>query len=268
MRCRKIGTCQYQQLCFKLCHALSKTESFTCSYSPGIRDAVASPSGSLKITTTFSDGKTTDDTPTIQGKAPPGSTVTITIHSSNPQTVVVTADANGNWVYTTTPPLESGTHVHRFRYRSNNGKTTDLNIDICRRIRANETATQSAMPISGDISTTYIILILGSLLLLRHSSSDDYTRIWQIFLKIILLQKATQIVSMVALIFFSTAFLFSLPTKTVTLVSRAGGTPAAIVVNYKKQYSNRSNRFLSMHFSQGEEESTICSHRLFRALKH
>ncbi|MEK7591967.1 MAG: Ig-like domain-containing protein [Patescibacteria group bacterium] len=129
--------------------------------------AVASPSGSLKITTTFSDGKTTDDTPTIQGKAPPGSTVTITIHSSNPQTVVVTADANGNWVYTTATPLESGTHnVIVSATDPTTGKQLTSTSTFVVASGANETATQSAMPISGDISTTYIILILGSLLLL------------------------------------------------------------------------------------------------------
>ena len=44
--------------------------------------------------------------------------------------------------------------------------------------------------------------------------------------------KATQIVSMVALLFFLPLFIL-VTYQTVTLVSRAGGTPAAIVVDTK-----------------------------------
>jgi cobalamin biosynthesis Mg chelatase CobN len=128
--------------------------------------AEASASGNLKITTTFSDGKTTDDTPTLQGKAPPGSTVTITIHST-PQTVVVTADANGNWVYTTATPLESGTHnVIVSAQDPKTGKQLTSTSSFIVASGANEAATQSAMPISGDASPAYIILILGAVLLL------------------------------------------------------------------------------------------------------
>ena len=86
---------------------------------------------------------------------------------SNPQTVVATADANGNWVYTTATPLESGTHnVIVSATDPTTGKQLTSTSTFVVASGANETATQSAMPISGDISTTYIILILGSLLLL------------------------------------------------------------------------------------------------------
>jgi hypothetical protein len=57
----------------------------------------------------LSNGATTDDpTPTLSGTAEAGSTVTI--YDNGNKLGAVTADANGNWTYTPTTPLNEGSH--------------------------------------------------------------------------------------------------------------------------------------------------------------
>lgn len=48
-------------------------------------------------------------TPTISGKANPGATVQISVDGAEP--VTVTADENGDWTYTPSAPLNSGSHT-------------------------------------------------------------------------------------------------------------------------------------------------------------
>jgi plastocyanin len=55
----------------------------------------ATPSA-LTIDSIQDNEEITTTTPTFSGKAPPGTTVTLTIYSE-PRTVIVTVDANGNW---------------------------------------------------------------------------------------------------------------------------------------------------------------------------
>lgn len=128
--------------------------------------AQASSSATLNILTPAKDANLSSSKPTLQGKAPPGSTVTITIHST-PQTVVVTADANGNWVYTPTTALDSGTHnVIVSAQDPKTGKQLTSTTSFVVASGGGSVSTQSAMPISGDASTTYGIIILGSILIL------------------------------------------------------------------------------------------------------
>ncbi|OGG24206.1 hypothetical protein A3A79_03390 [Candidatus Gottesmanbacteria bacterium RIFCSPLOWO2_01_FULL_43_11b] len=108
-----------------------------------------------------------DELPTITGKAPPGSTVTLVIRS-NPVTVTVTADANGNWSYTPTIPLVDGTHsVVASAIDPVSGQTqTSSTSFIVAAGGGNEASTDSATPVAGTVETTIFLLSLGFLLLL------------------------------------------------------------------------------------------------------
>ena len=57
---------------------------------------------------TLGDGKTNDNTPTLNGTAPANSTVNI--YDGGNLIGTATADANGNWSFTPTTPLLDGTH--------------------------------------------------------------------------------------------------------------------------------------------------------------
>lgn len=98
----------------------------------------------------------TDEIPTLQGKATPGSTVTITIYS-NPITVTVTADANGNWIYTPTTPLASGPH----NVVVSSGTQTATTSFVVAGAGGAQSSTDSATPIAGDTTTTVLLLIFG-----------------------------------------------------------------------------------------------------------
>lgn len=122
-------------------------------------------SSAVQITSP-SESESVDDTPTLKGKAPPGATVTITIYSE-PITIVVTADTNGNWVYTPTQPLEPGPHnivVTSLDPKTQQTGTTEATIVVAG--GGQESATQSAIPIAGTMWVTYTLLLVGSLLFL------------------------------------------------------------------------------------------------------
>lgn len=122
----------------------------------------ATSSGTLKITSPVIGGSTASEKPTISGKAAPGSKVTITIYST-PITVVVTADANGNWTYTPTTPLDPGPHSIVATAQSSGSATLTTTSSFVV-ATGSATATQSATPVSGNVELTLIILT-GALLL-------------------------------------------------------------------------------------------------------
>jgi hypothetical protein len=100
----------------------------------------------------------TTDTPTFSGKGPPGSTVTLTIHSET-RTVVVTVDANGNWTYTPEEGLEPGPHTVTATVSDpNSGKTSTTSVPFVL-----GSASESAIPISGSFEVTLALIALGIL---------------------------------------------------------------------------------------------------------
>ena len=121
-----------------------------------------SSSGSaLQITTPISNQALLTDQPTITGKAPPNATVTITIYSE-PQTVTVVTDANGNWKYVVSDPLDAGPHtivVAALDPITNVTKTATLAFVVSDQTGNN--ATGSAMPISGVVENTIALLFIG-----------------------------------------------------------------------------------------------------------
>lgn len=100
---------------------LSKNYDFTITTAP-----VASPSAETtfpsfsstaeierlpQLLTPKKDERFTDPQPLFKGTAPPGSDVTITIHSSEEIKTQITADTRGNWSFRPDSPLTPGEHT-------------------------------------------------------------------------------------------------------------------------------------------------------------
>jgi hypothetical protein len=113
----------------------------------------------VQITVQKDESGISPSTPLIQGKAPPGSTVTIVIHSDNPITVVVTTDANGNYQYTPSQPLTDGTHTIIVTSQNKDGTTAGSSSEFTVSSTASAALVEEAMPTSGSI--TYTVLCIG-----------------------------------------------------------------------------------------------------------
>ncbi len=130
----------------------------------------ASPSA-VTIDAPLKNESVTTMQPTIEGKAPPGTTVTITVYS-DPITVTVTSDANGNWTYTLAEPLESGPHtvvVAAQDPATGVSHTATLAFVVS---TGNENgASGSAIPVSGTTENTWLLLGLGMLFIIAGSAA-------------------------------------------------------------------------------------------------
>ncbi len=101
--------------------------------------------------------------PTIVGKAPPGSVVTVTIYS-DPITVTVTADANGDWSYTLTEPLASGPHTIVVAAQdASTGQSHTATLAFVVATDGDNGASGSATPVAGAVENTIALLALGLL---------------------------------------------------------------------------------------------------------
>lgn len=115
------------------------------------------PSASLAIVSPTDEGTTTNDKPVIRGTSAPGATITLTIYST-PQTVTVTADANGDWVYTPDTPLQSGAHNVVASVTDQNGQTQTATSAF---IVASATLEGDPVPVSGTAETTILLVMIG-----------------------------------------------------------------------------------------------------------
>lgn len=131
---------------------------------------IATNSGSatnsaLLITYPAKDAQITSTRPTIQGKAPAGSTITVTVYSA-PQTGTTTADTSGNWSFTPATALAAGSHqvvVTATNTTTGASQTTSSTFIVQ---GSSSTSTASAVPVTGIMDNTYILIALASLLLL------------------------------------------------------------------------------------------------------
>ena len=119
-------------------------------------------SSAIQIVSPTANDSVTSTSPTIQGKAPPGSTVTLTIYSE-PQTVTVTVDADGNWSYTPTTALETGPHNVVASVITASGATETASTSF---VISGEEGSSSDIPVSGSIETTILLMAIGIALLL------------------------------------------------------------------------------------------------------
>lgn len=141
---------------------LSSQTTLTPTPTPTLVSSPPSSSGSaLQITSPTSNQSIATTKPVITGNASPNSTVTITIYSE-PQTVTVVTDSNGNWEYVVPNPLEEGPHtivVAALDPITNVTKTATLAFVVSD--QSGNSATGSAMPISGSVENTLMILFIG-----------------------------------------------------------------------------------------------------------
>jgi large repetitive protein len=145
----------------------SPTGGLTPTLTPTIAasgSAEASASA-LQILTPEENASITTSQPVIQGTAPPGSTVTIVIHSDTTQTVTVTTNASGNWVFTPTTPLEPGPHTIVVSALTASGATQTTTLTFVVAGAGEAGASESAIPISGTIQTTLLFVGLAILLM-------------------------------------------------------------------------------------------------------
>lgn len=123
-------------------------------------------SSAITIVLPADNGSTTSAKPVIRGKAPPGSTVTIVIHS-DPQTCVAVADADGNYSCVPDQPLDPGPHEVTASVQTASGSTeiaTDSFV-VVGSGTGGGTSTQEAMPVSGSIENTVLLITLALILL-------------------------------------------------------------------------------------------------------
>lgn len=141
------------------------TPILTLTPTPTASRSAEATSSAIRILTPEGDEQVTTSQPVISGTAPAGSTVTIVIHSDTEVTVTVTADASGNWVYTPTTPLDPGPHSV-VASAQDAGGTTQTSTATFIVAGAETGATESAVPISGNIETTLLLMSLGIILIL------------------------------------------------------------------------------------------------------
>lgn len=125
---------------------------------------VASISG-LLITYPLKDSILTTTRPTFQGKATASATITVTIYSA-PQTGTTTADTRGNWSFTPQTALTTGTHqivVTATDTSTGASQTTSTTFIIQ---SSTSSTTSSAVPVTGIMDNTYLLIALASMLLI------------------------------------------------------------------------------------------------------
>lgn len=109
--------------------------------------------------------KTTSVTskPVIKGKAPAGSTVTITIYST-PITAVVTVDENGDWIFTPDTPLEAGPHnIVVSSEDAATGETFNATGSFIIASGVGGASPDKPVPVAGSVETTMLLIALGIL---------------------------------------------------------------------------------------------------------
>lgn len=115
----------------------------------------------ISINSPTENESVSSDQPTVEGKAPPGSTVTIVIYS-NEITATVLADTQGNWSYTLEEPLESGPHTIVVATQdpiTGTSHTATLAFVVA---NGDENGSNGyAVPVSGTIENTILFLGMG-----------------------------------------------------------------------------------------------------------
>lgn len=143
------------------------TATLTPTLTPteGATNSAEATSSAITILSPAENASTTSAQPVIQVKAPPGSTVTIVIHS-DPQTCIAVADENGIATCIPETALDIGPHDITASIQNDSGGT-DVASDSFVVVAAGESgaSSESAMPISGSVETTILLIAVGVLLL-------------------------------------------------------------------------------------------------------
>ncbi len=142
---------------------VTPTSRFTPTLTPTPTSTASASPSAVTIDSPSKNQSVATDMPTIEGKAPPGTTVTITIYS-DPITVTVEADANGNWEYTLEEPLESGPHTIVVAAQDpGTGESHTATLAFVVASGNDNGASGSAVPVSGAVENTLFLLGIGML---------------------------------------------------------------------------------------------------------
>ncbi len=127
-------------------------------------------SSAVTIKTPSVNESVSTNQPTITGKAPAGSIVTIVIHSSEQITATVTADANGNWTYTVTQPISSGPHTIVVAAKDpTTNQTNTATIAFVVASGSENGSSGDAIPATGAVENTFLLLGLGVIFIFAGS---------------------------------------------------------------------------------------------------
>lgn len=132
----------------------------TPSLTPTATNSPQASGSAVQISAPSNNASVTSTTPTIRGKATPGSSVTLTIYST-PQTVVIQTDSLGNWSYTPTTPLTTGPHNIVASSTDSTGNPVTASTSFVIASGGTTSASQSAIPISGNTSWTFLAIMGG-----------------------------------------------------------------------------------------------------------
>lgn len=131
----------------------------------------AQPSTPSALTLSVATEATRGGLPLISGVATPSATVTVVIYATPPQTIVVSADSQGNWKTTPTTNLAPGTYsiVVSAQLGTSPVQTISSSFTIASAVGGTSTTTDltgNALPESGSTETTLILLLAGGTLIL------------------------------------------------------------------------------------------------------
>lgn len=143
--------------------------SLTPTLTPSPRATDSASSSAITISTPLANESVGSTQPTLSGTAPPSTTVTITIYS-DPITITTTSDADGNWSYTLEDELAAGPHTIVVAAQdpvTGESRTATLAFVVA---SGNENGSSgSAIPVSGVIENTLLLLTLGIFLIITGS---------------------------------------------------------------------------------------------------
>jgi len=131
---------------------------------------VAQPASSSALTIMVDAEASRGGKPLIKGTAAAGSTITVVIHATPPQTQVTTADETGIWQLTPTTTLKTGTYtvvVTALNPTTGTTETLSSSFPVGGGIGGAEMteATGDGLPTSGSTEITLILLCAGSLMI-------------------------------------------------------------------------------------------------------
>lgn len=146
------------------------TPTLAYSLTPTPTGTNSATSSSVTISSPVNNASISTSQPIIEGTAPAGSTVTIAVYSTQQITATVTTDANGNWTYAVPQILTDGAHTIVVATQNPaTGKTETATLAFIVSTGAENGASGSAMPISGSVEPTLLLVGLGMLLLIGGS---------------------------------------------------------------------------------------------------
>ncbi len=150
--------------------------TLTPTLTPTLAASDSATTSAVSISSPTKNSSVASEQPTIQGKAPPGSVVTIVIHSDEQITATVTADADGNWTYTLTQPISSGPHTIVVAAKNpTTNQTNTATIGFVVATGDENGASGSAIPATGAVENTFILLGIGILFIILGSVVPAFT---------------------------------------------------------------------------------------------